>query len=186
MPYEESKYWSGGTKKASYYADDLRLAKEEQERDAAYPKKVSPADAPWEDTPHGRFKHLAHEGINSRIKDIDMYIQEIPAGSRSGKHRHMAEELMFILEGQGYSLHWDVGFDLKADYEWQVPAESKRYDWAEGDMVYVPVNTIHQHFNGDAEKPARFISASNRIYRYLGYGEVEQIEAAPADTQAKG
>ena len=84
MPYEESKYWSRGKKRASFYADDLRLAKKEQERDAAYPKKVTPEDAPWEDTPHGRLKHLAHEGINPRIKDIDMYIQEIPAGGRSG------------------------------------------------------------------------------------------------------
>ena len=178
MPYEESKYWSGGKKKASFYADDLRLVKEEEAADAKYPKKVSPEEAPWEDTPHGRLKHLAHEGINPRIKDIDMYIQEIPAGGRSGKHRHMAEELMFILEGQGYSLHWDVQFDLKAEYEWQIPKESKRFDWEEGDMVYVPVNTVHQHFNSDAEKPARFISASNRIYKYLGFGDIEQIEAA--------
>ena len=94
---------------------------------------------------------------------------------------------MFILEGRGYSLHWDVGFDLKADYEWQIPNESKRFAWEEGDMVYVPVNTIHQHFNSDPEKPARFISASNRIYKYLGYGDIEQIEpAAPADARKKG
>jgi quercetin dioxygenase-like cupin family protein len=187
MPYEESKYWSGGKRKASFYADDLRLVKEEQERDAAYSKKVTPEDACWEDTPHGRLKHLAHEGINPRIKDIDMYIQEIPAGSRSGKHRHMAEELMFILEGRGYSLHWDVQFDLKAEYEWKIPEEPKRFEWEEGDMVYVPVNTVHQHFNSDPEKPARFISASNRMYKYLGFGDIEQIEpAVPASLQKNG
>jgi len=73
MPLEESKHWRKGNRQASYYADDLKRAKEEKERDAAYPKAVKPEEMPWENSPHGRVKHLAREGINPRIKDIDVF-----------------------------------------------------------------------------------------------------------------
>lgn len=179
MPYEESKVWTKGSRKASYYADDLKRTQEERERDATYSKVIKVEEMPWEESPHGRLKHVAREGMNPRNKDVDMYIQELSPGGRSGKHRHMAEELMFILEGRGYSLHWDVEFDLTDRYVWRVPEESQRFEWEQGDMVYVPVNTVHQHFNSDPEKPARFLSASNRMYKYLGWGDLEQIEDAP-------
>lgn len=186
MPFEESKSWRKGKGQASYYADDLRRTKEEKERDAGYPKAVKPEEMPWEDSPQGRLKHLMREGINPRVKDVDMYMQELPPGGSSGKHRHMAEELMFIVEGRGYSLHWDTDFDLKESYEWRIAENPKRFDWEEGDLVYIPVNTVHQHFNSDPEKPARFISASSRIYQQMGWGEVEQLEEAPPFSEKKG
>ncbi|MGH7831149.1 MAG: cupin domain-containing protein [Candidatus Binatia bacterium] len=179
MPFEESKFWRRGDRRASYYAEDLKRAKEEKERDQKYPKAIKPEEMPWEDSPQGRLKHMAREGINPWIKDVDMCMQELPPGGASGKHRHMAEELMYIVEGRGYSLHWDVDFDLSAAYEWKVATEPKRFDWEEGDLVWIPVNTVHQHFNSDPDKPARFISASNRIYKYLGWGDIEQLEEAP-------
>ncbi|HET8564607.1 MAG TPA: hypothetical protein VFM35_12100 [Candidatus Binatia bacterium] len=179
MPFEESKKWRKGNRQATYYADDLRHAKEEQERDAAYPKAIKPEEMPWEDSPQGRLKHMAREGINPRIKDIDMYMQELPPAGCSGKHRHMHEEIMYILEGRGYSLHWDVDFDLQEKFEWRIAEEPKRFDWEQGDLVWIPVNTAHQHFNSDPHKPARFISASNRIYKHLGWSDIEQLEEAP-------
>lgn len=186
MPFEESRFWKAGKRQASFYADDLRWAKEERDRDAKQPKAVKPEEMPWEEGPHGRLKHLAHEGMNPRVKDVDMYIQELPPGGRSGKHRHMAEELMYILEGRGYSLHWDVEFDLTESYQWRIPEEAKQFEWEEGDLVFIPVNTVHQHFNSDSDKPARFISASCRIYKYLGWGDVEQLDEAPPGSSKTG
>ena len=52
-------------------------------------------------------------------------------------------------------------------------------------MIYIPPNTIHQHFNGDPERPARLISATNRVYSMCGLNDLEQLENAPeyvADT----
>jgi hypothetical protein len=43
----------------------------------------------------------------------------------------------------------------------------------------VPPNTIHQHFNADPERPARLISAINRIYKQCGLNDLEQLEDAP-------
>ena len=103
----------------------------------------------------------------------------IPPDGRTGKHRHMAEEFMFIVEGRGYSLHWDVELEMGDSYGWKVSTKPQRYDWEAGDWVYVPVNTVHQHFNLESGQDARFISASSRIYKLLGWHDLEQMENAP-------
>lgn len=177
--FGEAKRWNEGREGGTFYAEDLILAKEEKRLDATYPKIIRASEMAWEDSPQGRLKHIAHPKLNPRVKDIDAYIQEIPPGSRSGKHRHMAEEYMFILEGKGYSLHWDVEMELGEKYSWKVPEEPQRFDWEAGDWVYVPVNTIHQHFNADPDKRSRFISATCRLYKMLGWHDLEQLEEAP-------
>ena len=55
----------------------------------------------------------------------------------------------------------------------------KRYEWEAGDVIYIPPNTIHQHFNASAERPVRLISATNRIYKACGLNDLEQLEDAP-------
>ena len=46
-------------------------------------------------------------------------------------------------------------------------------------MIYIPPNTIHQHFNASKDKPVRLISATNRIYKACGLNDLEQIENCP-------
>ncbi len=46
-------------------------------------------------------------------------------------------------------------------------------------MIYVPPNTIHQHFNADPDRPLRLISTINRIFKQCGLNDLEQIEDAP-------
>ena len=48
-----------------------------------------------------------------------------------------------------------------------------------GDVIYIPPNTIHQHFNADPDRPVRLISAVNRIFKNSGLNDLEQIEDAP-------
>jgi len=38
---------------------------------------------------------------------------------------------------------------------------------------------VHQHFNADPGKPARFIAATSRMVRDIGFDDLEQIEDAP-------
>ena len=178
--FGEARRAKEGIEGGSFYAEDLVLAKEEKWRDSTHPKIIRAPEMVWEDTPHGRIKHIAHPKMNPRVKDIDAYIQEIGPDGRSGKHRHMAEEFMFILQGEGYSLHWDVELEMGDRYGWKVSSTPQRYDWEAGDWVFVPVNTVHQHFNTNSEQPARFISATSRLYKLLGWHDLEQLEDAPS------
>jgi gentisate 1,2-dioxygenase len=110
---------------------------------------------------------------------VDAYMQIIPPGSKSGKHRHLAEECVYVLEGHGYDLHQDCDVEITDTYHWTPQAEIKRYEWEAGDVIYIPPNTIHQHFNANPDKPVRLISSINRIFKYCGLNDLEQLENAP-------
>ena len=96
-----------------------------------------------------------------------------------GKHRHLAEECLYVLEGRGYDLHQDCDVEITDTYHWTPSPEVKRYEWEAGDVIYIPPNTIHQHFNADPDKPVRLISAINRIFKNSGLNDLEQLENAP-------
>ncbi len=84
-----------------------------------------------------------------------------------------------MLEGRGYDLHQDCDVEVKDRYEWIVQDEVKKFEWEAGDMIYIPPNTVHQHFNADPDRPVRLISSINRIYKNFGLNDLEQIEDAP-------
>jgi gentisate 1,2-dioxygenase len=134
---------------------------------------------PWEMSRQGLLKHLVNEAMNTRLETVDAYMQIIPPGSRSGKHRHLAEECLYVLEGRGHDLHQDCDVEITDSYHWKPQDEVKRFEWEAGDVIYVPPNTIHQHFNGSDDKPARLISVTNRIFKACGLNDLEQIENAP-------
>ena len=179
MAWGETKAWLAGGDTQELYADLLHDAATAEERNATRRKIVKPAEMPWEMSRQGLLKHLLNEGMNTRMETVDAYMQIIPPGSRSGKHRHLAEECLYVVEGQGYDLHQDCDVEIDEEYYWKPQEEVKRFDWEAGDVIYVPPNTIHQHFNADPERPARLISAINRIFKHSGLNDLEQIEDAP-------
>ena len=179
MAWDESKVWAEGTAQGKYYQGLLDDADQAPARNAKRRKLVHPEDMPWEMARQGLLKHLLNAQMNTRIETVDAYMQIIPPGSRSGKHRHLAEECLYVLEGRGYDLHQDCDVEITDTYHWKPQAEIKRYDWEAGDVIYVPPNTIHQHFNADPDRPVRLISSINRIFKYCGLNDLEQIEDAP-------
>lgn len=179
MAWDESKVWQQGNEQENFYQDLLDDAAERPARDAKRKKIVRPNEMPWEMSKQGLLKHLLNEQMNTRMETVDAYMQIIPPGSKSGKHRHLAEECLYVLEGSGYDLHQDCDVEITDTYHWKAQDEVKRFEWQAGDVIYIPPNTIHQHVNADPDKPVRLISAINRIYKYCGLNDVEQIENAP-------
>lgn len=179
MVWGESKVWMQGDENLSFYQDALTDAAQKPEKDKSRKKIIKPSGMPWELAPQGILKHMINEQMNTRMETVDVYMQIIPGGSRSGKHRHLAEEALYVVEGHGYDLHQDCDVEITDTYHWIPQDEVKRFEWKAGDVIYVPPNTIHQHFNADPEQPARLISAINRIYKNSGLNDLEQIENAP-------
>lgn len=179
MAWDESKVWLSGDTNQGLYQDLLDDASSAPERDKLRKKVVRPEEMPWEMSRQGLLKHLLHDKMNTRMESVDAYMQIIPPGSRSGKHRHLAEECLYVLEGRGYDLHQDCDVEITDTYHWKAQDEIKRFDWEAGDIIYIPPNTIHQHFNADPDRPVRLISAINRIYKKFGLNDVEQLENAP-------
>ena len=179
MAWSESKAWLKGKTSGKLYQSMLDDVANAPARNAKRKKIVRPDDMPWEMSRQGLLKHLLNEGMNTRMETVDAYMQIIPGGSRSGKHRHLAEECLYVLEGRGYDLHQDCDVEITDTYHWTVQPEVKRYEWEAGDIIYIPPNTVHQHFNADPERPVRLISAINRIYKNSGLNDLTQIEDAP-------
>jgi quercetin dioxygenase-like cupin family protein len=167
--WDEYNAYLQGALSGNHYEDLLDDAATAAERNADRPKVIKSAQMPWENSPHGLLKHIVNEGMNTRAETVDAYMQVLPPGSHSGKHRQLAEQAFYVIEGAGYDIHVD----------WQPSATERRFDWEAGDVVYVPPNTISQHFNASATQPARIAVITNRIYRKSGLNDLEQIENAP-------
>ena len=179
MAWGESKAWKKGTENRPLYEGLLVDAATAPARNAKRAKVVHPEDMPWEMSKQGLLKHLMNEAMNTRMETVDAYMQIIPPGSKSGKHRHLAEECLYVLEGKGFDEHQDCDVEITDTYHWKPQDEVKRYEWEAGDVIYIPPNTIHQHFNADPDRPVRLISAINRIYNKFGLNDLEQLENAP-------
>jgi quercetin dioxygenase-like cupin family protein len=179
MAWDESKAWRRGRNNQRLYQAKLEDAAAAPARNAKRKKVLHPEDMPWELSPQGLLKHLLNEGMNTRMETVDAYMLIIAPGSRSGKHRQLAEECLYVLEGRGYDLHQDCDVEITDTYHWKPQDEVKRYEWEAGDVIYIPPNTIQQHFNADPERPVRLVSVINRIYKACGLNDLEQLENAP-------
>jgi quercetin dioxygenase-like cupin family protein len=179
MAWGEVDAWLTGKSSENLYQRLLDEARDAPSRNARRKKVVKPHEMPWEMSRQGLLKHLMNESMGTRIETVDAYMQIIPPGSRSGKHRHLAEECVYVIEGKGYDIHQDCDVEITDTFEWTPQAETKRFDWEAGDYIYIPPNTIHQHFNADPERPVRLISSTARIFRQMGLNTLDQIEDAP-------
>jgi quercetin dioxygenase-like cupin family protein len=139
-------------------------------------KVVESAAEPWLDTPDGRLKWLANGKMDVRLFGIDVFLQELAATGPSVKHWHMADELFYVLEGAGHTDEWQVEADIDDRYYARVALEPRRHAWKQGDLVYVPQNTVHQHV-ADAEG-ALLLGAQNRIFKLLGYDAIRRLESS--------
>jgi hypothetical protein len=168
-PSEDDRRWGPRTEWAVARAPE----------DAAIPKVLTPTDTPWEWTPNGHIRQLAGDGVPLRIKATDAYLHEIPAGSRSGKRWQMGDQAIYVIDGEGYDLHWDVDVEIADQYYARIEKEPTRWDWKAGNVIWVPQNTVVQHFNSNPDKPVTLLVGSNRIFKKIGYSRSVDLEEAP-------
>jgi quercetin dioxygenase-like cupin family protein len=142
-------------------------------------KVVTAEDGFWETTPMGHLRVMnSAEQTDHRQFSVDVYELTIPGGSRSGKYWKMADEILYVLDGEGYSLHWEVEAEIAERYYARIAKEPTRHEIRKGDTLYIPQNTIAQHFAADGT-PLHLLSVQNRVFKHLGYDKVHYFENAP-------
>ncbi|WP_375490555.1 cupin domain-containing protein [uncultured Jatrophihabitans sp.] len=143
-------------------------------------KVITEEDGAWEQTPMGLVRVMnSKEQADHRQFSVDVYEQRIEPGSRSGRYWKMADEIFYVLSGSGYSLHWEVEAEIADKYYARVAKEPTRHEITAGDTLYVPQNTVVQHFAADGS-PLQLLNVQNRVFKYLGYDTVHYFEDAPA------
>ena len=163
---------------ANFYEEALKASEEFRKEYDQRINVVKAADMPFERSPDGLIKHIINEQMNTKECCLDIYMQFLPPGKASGKHRHLSEEVFYVVEGQGYDLHWDVKFDVKDEMEFEWEDTPKKFEWAQGDFVYIPPYCAHQHFNALESSDARIIVINSRIIKAMGFNWFEQLENA--------
>jgi len=86
-----------------------------------------------------------------RLHQMDTTLVELPPGGQLAPHKHLAEELIYIVSGKGYTTMWREGATSRAE----------RYDWAAGDVLSPSLNVWHEHVNASSTEPARFLSMTS-------------------------
>lgn len=71
---------------------------------------------------------------------LQVHFVELPPKSSNHGHGHQNEAAFYILEGAGYEIHDD-----------------QRYDWKQGDLVFVHTDSVHRHFNPYDEKAVALV-----------------------------
>jgi quercetin dioxygenase-like cupin family protein len=85
--------------------------------------------------------------------------------TRSGRHRHQGGLVIYVLEGQGYSI-----------------VDDEKIEWEKGDLVLLPMKpegVEHVHFNTDPDKPSKWVAFINiPIIEHLA-SDLQQTENSP-------
>lgn len=135
-------------------------------------KVVKKDEGSWVDDQRiGHIRRILDLGDDARQFALDMVEQLVAPGEASVQHRHMADEIVYVLEGTGVSVQRDVRSQIDTRYHARVSKHSREWEIKAGDVVYVPQNCIHR-FEASGGQPLRFLSAQNRMFRHLGYDNI--------------
>ena len=99
---------------------------------------------------------------------VGSLIGEIPPGKNLKPTRHLYEELILILEGRGATQFWCEKTNQTILLEWQA-----------GSLFSPPLNVKHQHFNGSATEPVRFVAPNNAPIIFNAFASPEFIFNTP-------
>ena len=168
-----------GENKCDWYEQELKESAQFRHDYRQRLTVVKANDMPFEKSPDGLIKHMVNARQNTVENCVEAYQQFIPPGSHTGKRRILAEQILFVLDGHGYDLHWDVEYEVDVEFDWSWKEEPRKFEWERGDFIFVPAYCIQQHFNTDPDNEARLIVITNRIFKAMGLNWLEQIENAP-------
>ncbi|MCW7548140.1 cupin domain-containing protein [Photorhabdus sp. APURE] len=97
--------------------------------------------------------------VNLPSKVLSMTLGGLQPGESTRKHRHSYETIIYIVNGEGYSL---IG--------------EQHVSWKAGDAIYVPVWAWHQHINSSVTDEALYIACENApMLQNLGLAVREEL-----------
>ena len=87
--------------------------------------------------------------LKGRGDFLCVFILDLPPGGKSAPQRHVFEEVVYVLEGQGSTT-------IKSH-----DGQTHSFEWSQGGLFALPLNATYQHFNGSGKSRARLSSTNN-------------------------
>ena len=146
---------------------ELRDAQREDQKKSVW--LIKGKDLPEENNKQGIMRWYMHPLLRGNcINTLQLAVQRIPPGSRSGRIHHPGDQVIFVWEGQGYTV-----------------LDGQRHYWSQHDVVQLPLRVkgvTVQHFNTDPDNEALLIICEpnmvhcTHVDRGSGF---EQLEVSP-------
>ena len=95
-----------------FYSQALKASEQFRDEYRGRLNVVKASQMPLERSPDGLIKHIINEQMDTKECCLDLYQQFIPPGKATGKHRHLSEEVFYVIEGGGHFLQEDKGEEL--------------------------------------------------------------------------
>ena len=151
----------GGNNAAEWYADQVAFAMKEEQLRRQSKVLVKQDDLVFEATAMGRLAYVVDPRLGFQSKALGVVMAEIPAGKRSGAHRHLYDEINLVVSGRG-----------------KIIVEDKEYTFDPLDVISIPVFAWHQYFNTGTD-PVRILGINTRLaLENLGLSLTHQGEVA--------
>ena len=130
----------------NFWDEILKLRDQQREQRKNGLMVIKGSELPQEINRQGLMRWYMHPAITDTVLTTHIFFeQEIPPGSRSGMLKFQGEQVIYILEGKGYTL-----------------IDGVKHPWEAGDVLNLPLRKqgiIVQHVNEDPDKPAKFVAA---------------------------
>ena len=153
----------------NFWGDLLQLRDQQREARKTAIQVVRGDELPQEINQQGLMRWYMHPSIDdTALTSLMFFEQEIPPGSRSGRYKFQGEQVIYILEGKGFTI-----------------LDGVKHHWVAGDVLNIPIRkkgVVIQHVNVDPDKPAKFVAAEPNFLHCTGVDRgsgFEQIEDAP-------
>ena len=102
----------------------MRDRQREQRRNGL--QVIKGSELPQEVNRQGLMRWYMHPAITDTILNTHVFFeQEIPPGSRSGRYKFQGEQIIYILEGRGYTL-----------------LDGVKHSWKAGDVLNLPLRPV--------------------------------------------
>lgn len=119
--------------------------------------------APW--ARMGAYAAFVH--LKGRGDFMSIFVIDLPPGGRCAPQRHLYEEVIYVLEGQGSTVI-------------EVDGQNHTFEWGPNALFALPLNARYQHFNGSGTGKARLVSANSLTIMLNLFHDPEFIFANPA------
>ena len=126
------------------YDREVRLLKEQLKRFQEAKVVVKKGERALERTRQGWLRFYLHDLMiqDTVLKDWRVFVHEIH--THSGRHTHQGGLVIFVLDGEGYTI-----------------VDGEKVEWKKGDLILLPIKpggVEHQHFNRTQDRPARWLA----------------------------
>jgi len=129
--------------KLSHYEYQLKRYKELVRQHKEGKKVVKWDDLPWEQSRQGLLKYYCSPASHDiAAPGWSVFQQRITI--HSGKHIHQGGLVIYVIDGEGYTVVDEV-----------------KYEWKQGDLLILPFKpggVEHQHFKKSSDKPAHWVA----------------------------